>query len=186
MSEELLVHHCAPTLAGLKSGNLFSCICQSLYEAHKVVAIWNNTLNQKGVKATILNCANNRVLIYVYRPAKLLQELSHSATKKFLRKCGYIDLNLDNMLKVLASRIKGSDQFPHEIGLFLGYPLEDVRGFIDNKGRNSHMTGYWKVYSNPATAAKTFKRFNKCITIYTQKIQDGTSLDRLTVKGAYA
>ena len=28
MSDQLIVHHCAPTLAGLKAGSLFSCPCR--------------------------------------------------------------------------------------------------------------------------------------------------------------
>lgn len=29
MSEDLLIRHCSPTLAGIKTGNLFSCACPS-------------------------------------------------------------------------------------------------------------------------------------------------------------
>ena len=29
MSEDLLIRHCSPTLAGIKTGNLFSCACAS-------------------------------------------------------------------------------------------------------------------------------------------------------------
>ena len=46
-----------------------------------------------------------------------------------------------------ASTLSGSCAFPHEIGLFLGYPFEDVMGFIENKGENYLCSGCWKVYS---------------------------------------
>ena len=32
--------------------------------------------------------------------------------------------------------------FPHEIGLLLGYPVEDVLGFIRYQGKNYLYTGY--------------------------------------------
>lgn len=41
----------------------------------------------------------------------------------------------------------GTD-FPHEMGLLLGYPIEDVEGFIKNKGENYLYAGYWKVYKD--------------------------------------
>ena len=39
-------------------------------------------------------------------------------------------------------------QFPHEMGLLLGYPIEDVRGFIEHNGCGCLYSGYWKVYRN--------------------------------------
>lgn len=46
---------------------------------------------------------------------------------------------------------------PHEIGLFLGYPLDDVKSFIKNKGKNCICCRYWKVYHHPEQAQKTFR-----------------------------
>lgn len=40
------------------------------------------------------------------------------------------------------------EDFPHEMGILLGYPVEDVEGFIINNGKNELYTGYWKVYDN--------------------------------------
>ncbi len=42
------------------------------------------------------------------------------------------------LLDVLIERFHCSGEFPHEIGLFLGYPLHDVIGFIFNRGKNSY------------------------------------------------
>lgn len=52
-------------------------------------------------------------------------------------------------IRNLRIRINSSKTFPHEIGLFLGYPVEDVKGFIENKGENCVKCGAWKVYCNP-------------------------------------
>ena len=62
-------------------------------------------------------------------------------------------------MEQLGERIKqsGQCQFPHEIGVFLGYPLEDVKGFIENKGKNFLYSGYWKVYSD-VERAKSYCR----------------------------
>ncbi len=51
--------------------------------------------------------------------------------------------------------------FPHEIGMFLGYPVADIRGFIENEGRKYLMIGYWKVYSNLSQARMIFKEYDR-------------------------
>lgn len=44
----------------------------------------------------------------------------------------------------LKKRLFTHDGFPHEIGAFLGYPLEDVRGFINIKDVNVNIADYGK------------------------------------------
>ena len=41
---------------------------------------------------------------------------------------------LNRCIVKLIGRLQENEGFPHEIGLFLGYPPEDVLGFIENKG----------------------------------------------------
>ena len=64
-------------------------------------------------------------------------------------------------------------RFPHEIGIFLGYPLADVTGFINNKGRNCKCIGTWKVYGDASSASKAFARFNKCSDVYNRLWKSG-------------
>lgn len=47
MSEELLVRHCSPTLAGMKTGNLFACSFPNEDEMKECVRCWNRTLKKK-------------------------------------------------------------------------------------------------------------------------------------------
>ena len=44
MSEELVVRQCAPTLAGIKTGSLFSCPCDSPEELRQEVRRINRLL----------------------------------------------------------------------------------------------------------------------------------------------
>ena len=74
-----------------------------------------------------------------------------------------------------------SIHFPHEVGLFLGYPLEDVIGFISNKGENYYQVGPWKVYSDQETAVKKFEKFKKCTMIYKRLFSEGKTLQQLAV-----
>lgn len=89
MSESLLVTYCAPTLAGLKTGNLFNCTCTGRRQAEETVRQWNRTLNSKGVYAVIMRYREGRVLIYVYRRAKLLHDFTGTEVRRFLKKFGY-------------------------------------------------------------------------------------------------
>ena len=78
--------------------------------------------------------------------------------------------------------VECSDTFPHEIGLFLGYPPKDVKGFIEEGPRCAKCTGCWQVYGDEEKALKTFERYRKCTEVYCAQVSCGKSLERLTVK----
>ena len=57
----------------------------------------------------------------------------------------------------LKYRFESLQKTPHEIGVFLGYPIWDVKGFIDNKGKDFKYCGTWKVYNNTDYAKIYFR-----------------------------
>ena len=77
---------------------------------------------------------------------------------------GYASRNVEDVIKRLKLRLYENPCFPHEIGLFLGYPAQDVKEFIINKGQNCKFCGVWKVYSNEQESIRIFERFKKCST----------------------
>ncbi|HJB39340.1 MAG TPA: DUF3793 family protein [Candidatus Ruthenibacterium avium] len=182
MLELYLIQHCAPTLAGVKSANLFTCPIQDAKMLQKMIDSHNQLLNPKGVHITLLRVRKSAALIYVYRPAKLAQELHRAETMHFLSRYGYgAAMDTESMLAHLTSRLQESECFPHEIGVFLSYPLEDVVGFIENCGGNCKCSGCWKVYSDEAQAKRRFEQYKKCSLIYRKRFDEGYSLHRLTV-----
>ena len=62
------------------------------------------------------------------------------------------------------------------VGLFLGYPVDDVTGFIQNKGRNYLLCGYWKVYSDENRARRIFSNYDKCRNYLCNKLAQGESI----------
>ncbi len=50
MSEEAMVRNCAPTLAGIKTGNLFSYRYDSTEQMRESLRFWNRRLHDKGVR----------------------------------------------------------------------------------------------------------------------------------------
>lgn len=80
-------------------------------------------------------------------------------------------------------RLREQGEFPHEIGLFLSYPPEDVRGFIESPVCGFKCVGCWKVYGDAREARKTFGRYRRCTEICCARFAQGTTLERLAVAG---
>lgn len=182
MTEELLVHHCAPTLAGLKVGALVNTDFENFDCFQAWVDEVNQKLTAKGVRVCPLRVRERRALLYVYRPKQLAITLAREEVSQILSQFGYQHgVSVEEALERLKLNLQESDAFPHEIGLFLGYPAEDVQGFIENRGCGAKMSGIWKVYSDVEKAARMFCRFRKCSEIYAARWREGLTLARLTV-----
>lgn len=180
MSDELVIHHCAPTMANIKTANLFSCGFSDYQDMISHVRKLNTRLKNKGLRVLALNYENGRGLIYIYRPERLSKDLRDCLASSLLKACGYPSSEENACLRHLISRVREEVDFPHEIGLFLGYPPEDVDGFINRK--NEYKTiGFWKVYGDAETAQKTFARYRKCMNIYSKLWKEGKSIENLTV-----
>lgn len=93
MSEDLLVRHCSPTLAGIKTGNLFSCPCTSRTDLTKELCRLNKKLVPKGIRVLPLRVRKGRALIYVYRPHALECDLADQRARALLLKYGYAPEN---------------------------------------------------------------------------------------------
>ena len=74
-----------------------------------------------------------------------------------------------------------SGEFPREVGLFLSYPPEDVKGFIDHRANNFKCAGLWKVYGDEEKARLLFAKYRKCTEIYCALWQSGLKLEQLAV-----
>ena len=179
MSEELIVRHCAPTLANLKTGSLFVCPITDRPSFFSSLRSLNELLVPKGLRALPLRIREYSALIYLYRPSRLKKDLEDPAAIKILQDHGYSCYG--KCLPKLIERVRASEEFPHEIGLFLGYPPEDVQGFLDH--RPCKCSGCWKVYGDENRAKKTFDLYKKCERVYCQQLARGIDIKRLTVAG---
>lgn len=120
-------------------------------------------------------------MIYVFRKMGLEKDLRDEQANRYLKKLGYNTDSTDEVLNFLKKRICTQDDFPHEIGFFLGYPPEDVVGFIENNGKNFKFCGCWKVYSDVNEAEKRFHMYRKCRDVYKKIYSCGKSVNMLTV-----
>jgi len=179
--ERSLIDHCAPTLASLKTGSLFSFLAPVSRALLEEIRALNEKLRPKGLQLRMVKALPGRALCYLYRESHLTAALRDAQNAAFLRSCGYQRLDAQGALDTLTQRLRESDAFPHEIGLFLGYPLGDVLGFIEHRGKNCLCCGLWKAYTDPTSAQRCFERCAKCTAVYRRLYESGRPLSRLAV-----
>ncbi len=180
--EESLVKHCAPTLAGLKVASLYCFFPENNRQFALQMKRWREWFARRGLCLTVLRKNRKSYLLYLYRTEALKQELERIAVRDFLRSLGYdVAAGFDGLLQQLGIRLRDCANFPHEIGVFLGYPLEDVRGFMENRGRNYTCRGCWKSYGDPVQAHRRFSSYRACTVAYKRRYAGGMDVERLTV-----
>lgn len=178
--EEQIIMQCSPTLAGIKAASLFPLSISSRDDLFDALRRLNRMLRIKGITFIPLKILSGSALIYVFRPALLARCLSYKDTRDILIERGYDPDDTNSCIRTLIRKLNGSE-FPHEIGLFLGYPAEDVAGFIRNKGRNYLTCGMWKVYGNRDKCEKLFRIYRECTIRYLDEYLHGNTVERLTV-----
>lgn len=113
-----------------------------------------------GIEFVELQRTKCRVMVLFYKRSRLKETLAKVENSDYLIDQGYpASVGLDEALIRLKYRMKNG--FPHEIGVFLGYPLNDVISFIEHEGKDYLLCQYWKVYHNPERASKLFEDYDQ-------------------------
>lgn len=171
-----LAFHTAPTLLGIKCASLVGLPSDEL-DIEQNSEYFNSRARQKGLKCKVLCSCKSRKQVLIYSEALMEKRLADPEVRRVLRRSGYRDyFTVDECLNRLSERIRESKVFPHEIGIFLGYPLEDVVGFIENRGENFKFCGAWKVYGSVESAKRTFENYNKCRKFLCNKLNEGADI----------
>jgi hypothetical protein len=159
--EAMIACFAAPLIKGLRCGTLLN-LSRNGEDMRRAWRSQKNILSRRfGVEFAEISFTERSVILYIYRTDLIAQYLSNDDASVFLEDLGYdcgTDFPkgcVDTLIERFASGI------PHEIGVFLGYPLDDVKGFINNLGRGSKMTGYWKVYGDENYAMKKFDEYKR-------------------------
>ena len=185
MSDQFIVENASPTLAGLKTGNLFSVEYTDGRTINEEICRLNHILTRRGLRAVPVRYMKHHVLIYLYRPEYLDRDMKDPDVAGILKEKGYSMAGADRCLVELISHLKrcsGKESFPHEIGVFLGYPAEDVRGFMKDTRQGVRTVGCWKVYGDPQKAESTFQRYRRCTDLYRKQLKNGRTLEQLIVR----
>lgn len=182
MSDAFLVEHCAPTFAGLKTGNLFRISYADIEAFREELRELNGILKKKGLRAVPVRMTAEFALVYLYRPDFLKRDLGSEEATRLLKSLGYEPQSVNRSIAFLARMMREKEAFPHEVGLFLGYPPEDVLGFMKSSREGVKCIGCWKVYGDEARARAAFWRFQRCREVFEENVQRGRKLEALIVR----
>lgn len=153
-----LILQCAPFLKGIKIACITNIEKSALREMGRILV-------GTGIEYKLLVEQKGRCLVFFFRRKELSAYLKKEEVRDFLEAYGYQLDDVDRVLERLSDRVCQYSCknicFPHEIGAFLDYPIDDVKCFIEEEGKNSLFTGYWKVYNNPGKAQRTFLAYDK-------------------------
>ena len=178
--EQLMGFHAAPMLLGLKPASLLSFRKSSFEDFEGLLASYETCFACKGISVYRLAEGEEYVLLLFYRAVALEQAMTTEQAREMLLSYGYLEgASLAENLEMLESRICLRKSFPHEIGLFLGYPPRDVKGFIEHKGQDFVYSGYWKVYSNEQETRRLFEKYTACTNEFCRKLDAGASFAEL-------
>ena len=182
--ESLLGLHGAPTFAGEKPAGLLSFRKSQFDDFDAMLASFLPCFHCKGISVLRLVEGEEYVLLLFYRARRLARCVKRPEARKLLAERGYdADAPLAALLAELQRRMELRKAFPHEIGLFLGYPPADVRGFIEHHGRDCALEGYWKVYGDPDVARALFAQYAACSEEFCEKLEAGVRFEDLVVAG---
>lgn len=182
MMEETLVRMAAPTLAGIKTGSLFPYYYRNREALGAEMGRLNRLLIPRGLLLVLLRLTERSALLYLFRPADLEKDLTDRTVCELLRCAGYPCSGCGACLHHLLERFQKEEGFPHEIGLFLSYPPEDVKGFLENRD-DYKAACLWKIYGDEDKARRLCAKYEKCTACYCRMWQKGCRLEQLALAG---
>lgn len=172
-----LAFHSAEVLEGVKPANLVTMHDRSHTCGRNLYRLWESYAEEllviSGLKAHVLNDCGRRRLVLLYSPLLLGTLLQRPNVRNFLNKAGYPSYDGESQaLETLTQRMEG-EAFPHEIGLFLGYPLKDVAGFMGWAAIPYSSNGPWRIYGEPSRSLGLANCHKACRRRMAQRLDGG-------------
>ena len=169
---------CGPVLKNVKISNMMTGKPGSWYQIQ-------NELKRSRIICIPLYMARDREILFLYRYSQLESHLKREQVRRLLDHFGYEEYGVAPVLKHLRERYRQyggqGGPFPHELGVLLEYPVEDVKGYIVNQGQNSLISRYWKVYHNRQEAERIFHLYDEAREMAMREIVAGSSLCQVVV-----
>lgn len=154
-----------------------------LFLNDKELALISRKLNNTNISLVILSTCKKRHLVMVYRATELEEYLKDTEVSDYLSELGYKRgdfisnlIRLHQRMNDFYNKVK---EFPHEVGAFLGYPICDIKGFLENKGERYLHSGYWKIYDNLEETKKKFLSYDEAREIAIDEFLAGRRLESI-------
>ena len=179
--DQMMIQYSAPTLCDIKPGNLFSV--KNAAFSDKGFRMWKMEFASRGLTTSIVDRSSKTKLVLVYNRCWVHKILSDPSVQSYLRTKGYkTDSGTPEIIRNLLGRIRPDSQFPHEIGVILGYPVEDVIAFEKYQGQQCKYCGYWKSYSDVEKARQCRCRYRCCSGMRKRMFDAGYSVHQIIEK----
>ena len=167
----------AEVLAGPKPANLISVANRHRQCGRNLYLLWKSygaeLVRESPLEVRVLADSGESVLLLFFRPEALVELLVRKSVQIILGKAGYQSLDdLEQTLADLASKFRGG-VFPHEIGVFLGYPLKDVVGFLGWARLSFTCQGPWRIFGDPGSSLHLAEIHRQCRCSMSQQLSSG-------------
>ena len=157
----IIIEHLGPTILGIKPAELLnvSLYDQMIWEEFKTLFFQLEHLGLREIRQL-----NGRQQVIFYHRVTLDTVLREKHNQEFLKAFDYPETySLDSYLYHVLRKIR-SKTFPHEIGIFLGYPLKDVLGFMKQIPLTYVKTHGWRIYGDEQTSDKIYEKYQQART----------------------
>lgn len=163
-----LMLECAEVLAGVKPANLISLVNRNQLCGRNLYLLWQSYHEELAARLPdltirVLQTRERALLLLCYNNDQLERHMAHAGIRTLLRKAGYeANSSIEAQLGELSRRIESKGSFPHEIGLFIGYPAKDVAAFMGLIKLPFTCQCLWKIYGNPDQSLGLAEQFRCC------------------------
>ncbi len=119
-----------------------------------------------------LKRTEKNAIVLFFNHTRLGELLQKRSVTKFLTECGYRSDSIEYALSMLRARyaVRGC---PPEIGVFLGIPLKDVKGYMGLNSLRNTGCGMWRIYGDPVPSEKRMDEYRSARDVVTRRLFSG-------------
>lgn len=171
--EKFLLFNASLVIAGVKPGETITLKKTGNNSYNKWEKFGVSFLRENNLNFIELRESDDALIILVYNKEIMTKNIFNKLNKEFLMEMGYPkNGTLEEYLYKLVNRYEIFN-CPHDLGIFLGIPVEDVKDFMECTNKKCLYCGYWKVYNNYDKAREVFNIYDKVKDEVVHRILDG-------------
>ncbi|WP_143317387.1 DUF3793 family protein [Clostridium sp. HBUAS56017] len=159
--ENFLLFNISQVVAGIKPASTVTFKKSGDNTYSKWVSYGREFVRNIDLQFVELRESEDAIIVMLYNKESLGKYIFEEEHKKFLMKLGYTSKeDISIYIQTLKERY---DLYhcPHELGLFLGIPIKDVKDFMECTKKKCLICGYWKVYNDCNRAKEIFSQYDK-------------------------
>lgn len=152
-----LKYQLAPVIMGYKPSITLSLGRRNDRRFSKITTL--KAIKSLGLQGMILRETETAHIVLAYRKCSIDNILEGTKEREVLEGLGY---SLGSAYRALSHLRKRYEycHCPPELGIFLGFPVEDVKDYMCGTEKKCLLCGYWQVYNNLGEAQKIFKSYD--------------------------